>query len=292
MRIDAVEQRIPPDGRGSHLLARPRVNARVGRPKMNKMKRLTATLGHVVILALGALTVPPAADPQPLPKAPRIGVLAISSPSYGTPLLDAFRQGLRGLGYGDIVIEARWAEGRLERLPDLAAELVRLKVDIIISAGTAGPLAAQHATRTIPIVMIGAGDPVASGLVASLARPGGNVTGTSMTAPELGGKRLQLLKETVPGLSRAAILWNPSNPDSTFVVTGAEMAARTLEIQVQFFEVRRPEDFDIAFASITNGRADALMTVDDPLMFVHAPPTAHGEGARADDSPIAAAPGG
>ena len=238
---------------------------------MNKMKRLTITLGHVFILAFGALTVPPAADPQPLPKVPRIGVLAISSPSYGTPLLEAFRQGLRGLGYGDVVIEARWAEGRLERLPDLAAELVRLKVDIIISAGTAGPLAAKHATRTIPIVMIGAGDPVASGLVASLARPGGNVTGTSMTAPELGGKRLQLLKETVPGFSRAAILWNPFNPDSTFVVTGTEMAARTLGIQVQYFEVKRPEDFDIVFATITNGRADALMTVDDPLMFVHAP---------------------
>ena len=119
--------------------------------------------------------------------------------------------------------------------------------------------------------MIGAGDPVASGLVASLARPGGNVTGTSMTARELGGKRLQLLKETVPGLSRVAVLWNPLNPDSTFVVTGTEMAARTLGIHVQSREVRSPEDFDIVFAGITRGRADALMTVDDPLMFVHAP---------------------
>jgi putative ABC transport system substrate-binding protein len=238
---------------------------------MNKMARLTATLGSIVILALGALTVPPAADAQPLPKIPRIGVLASSSPSYGTPLLEAFRQGLRDLGYRDVVIEARWAEGRLERLPDLATELVRLKVDIIISAGTAGPLAAKHATSTIPIVMIGAGDPVASGLVASLARPGGNVTGTSMTARELGGKRLQLLKEAVPGLSRVAVLWNPLNPDSTFVVSGTEMAARTLGIQVQSLEVRSPEDFDIVFAGITRGRADALMTVDDPLMFVHAP---------------------
>ena len=238
---------------------------------MNEMKRLTVTLGYIVILALGALTVAPAADAQPRPKVPKIGVLAISSPSYGTPLLEAFRQGLRELGYGDVVIEARWAEGRFERLPDLAAELVRLKVDIIISAGTAGPLAAKHATSTIPIVMVGAGDPVTSGLVASLARPGGNVTGLSMTAPELGGKRLQLLKEAVPGLSRVAVLWNPFNPDSTFVVRGTEIAARRLGIQVQSLEVRRPEDFDSVFARIISGRADALMTVDDPLIFVHAP---------------------
>jgi len=238
---------------------------------MNTMKRLTVILGYIVILAVGTFTVPSAADAQLSPKTPRIGVLATSSPSFGTPLLEAFRQGLRDLGYGEVVIEARWAEGRLERLPDLAAELVRLKVDIIISAGTAGPLAAKHATSTIPIVMIGAGDPVASGLVASLARPGGNVTGTSMTAPELGGKRLQLLKEAVPGLSRVAVLWNPFNPDSTFVLSGTEMAARTLGVQLQSLEVRRPEDFDIVFAAITSGRADALMTVDDPLMIVHAP---------------------
>src|SRR5688572_16932769 len=148
--------------------------------------RRPVTWGSIVILALGALTVAPAVDAQAPSKAPRIGVLANASPAQGTFLLEAFRQGLRDLGYGDAVIEARWAEGRLERLPDLAAELVRLKVDIIISLGTAGPLAAKHATSTIPIVMVGAGDPVASGLVASLARPGGNVTGTSMTAPELG----------------------------------------------------------------------------------------------------------
>jgi ABC-type uncharacterized transport system substrate-binding protein len=220
---------------------------------------------------LAVLTVAPAANSQPQSKTPRIGVLANASPAQGTFLLEAFRQGLRDLGYGDVVIEARWAEGKLERLPDLAAELVRLKVDIIISAGTAGPLAAKHATSTIPIVMVGAGDPVASGLVASLARPGGNVTGTSMTAPELGGKRLQLLKQAVPGLSRVALLWNPYNPDSALVVKGTETAARTLGIHVQSFEVKRPEDFDSVFAGITSGRADALMTADDPLLIVHAP---------------------
>jgi putative ABC transport system substrate-binding protein len=223
-----------------------------------------------MILALGALTVSPTADAQPQRKNPRIGILAISSPSYGTPLVEALGHALRDLGYGDVVIEVRWAEGRLERLPDLATELVGLKVDIIISVGTAGPLAAKHATSTIPIVMIGAGDPVASGLVASLARPGGNVTGTSMTAPELGGKRLQLLKEAVPALSHVAILSNPLNPDSTFVVRGTETAARTLGIQVRSLEVRRPEDFDIAFAAINRGGADALMMADDPLMLVHA----------------------
>jgi putative ABC transport system substrate-binding protein len=235
---------------------------------MNKTTRLTGILGCIV--ALGALTVPPAAEAQPAPKIPRIGILGNASPSSGAPLLEGFRQGMRELGYSDIVIEVRWAEGRPERFPDLAAELVRLKVDIIVSAGTAGPLAAKRATSTIPIVMIGAGDPVASGLVQSLARPGGNVTGTSMTAPELGGKRLQLLKEAVPGLSRVAVLWNPFNPDSTFVLKGTEMAARTLGIRVQSLEVKRPEDFDIAFTAMTGGRADALMTVDDPLMIVHA----------------------
>ena len=236
---------------------------------MNKTTRLTVILG--CIFTLGALAVPPAAEAQPAPKIPRIGILANASPSVGQPLVEAFRQGMRELGYNDVMIEVRWAEGRSERFPDLAAELVRLKVDIIVSAGTAGPLAAKRATSTIPIVMIGAGDPVASGLVASLARPGGNVTGTSMTAPELGGKRLQLLKEAVPRLTRVAVLWNPFNPDSAFLFKGTETAARTLGIQVQSLEVRRPEDFDIAFAAMTSGRADALMTVDDPLMVAHAP---------------------
>jgi putative ABC transport system substrate-binding protein len=236
---------------------------------MNKTTRRTVILG--CIFTLGALAVPPAAEAQPAPKIPRIGILANASPSVGQPLVEAFRQGMRELGYNDVVIEVRWAEGRSERFPDLAAELVRLKVDIIVSAGTAGPLAAKRATSTIPIVMIGAGDPVASGLVASLARPGGNVTGTSMTAPELGGKRLQLLKEAVPRLTRVAVLWNPFNPDSVFLFKGTETAARTLGIQVQSLEVRRPEDFDIAFAAMTSGRADALMTVDDPLMIAHAP---------------------
>ena len=236
---------------------------------MNKTTRLALILGCT--FALGALAVPPAAEAQPAPKIPRIGILANASPSVGQPLVEAFRQGMRELGYNDVVIEVRWAEGRSERFPDLAAELVRLKVDIIVSAGTAGPLAAKRATSTIPIVMIGAGDPVASGLVASLARPGGNVTGTSMTAPELGGKRLQLLKEAVPRLTRVAVLWNPFNPDSAFLFKGTETAARTLGIQVQSLEVRRPEDFDIAFAAMTSGRADALMTVDDPLMVAHAP---------------------
>jgi putative ABC transport system substrate-binding protein len=235
---------------------------------MNKTTRLVI-LGW--IFTFGALAVPPAAEAQPAPRIPRIGILANASPSVGQPLVEAFRQGMRELGYNDVVIEVRWAEGRSERFPDLAAELVRLKVDIIVSAGTAGPLAAKRATSTIPIVMIGAGDPVASGLVASLARPGGNVTGTSMTAPELGGKRLQLLKEAVPRLTRVAVLWNPFNPDSAFLFKGTETAARTLGIQVQSLEVRRPEDFDIAFAAMTSGRADALMTVDDPLMVAHAP---------------------
>ena len=173
------------------------------------MRRTAALL--IFILASGLLAAPlPAAAQQPA-KVARMGFLGIVPPSATPHLVEAFRRGLRDLCYVEgqnVVIELRWAEGRLERLSDLAAELVRLKVDVIQTHATPGALAAKQATTTIPIVMAVAADPVGSGLVASLARPGGNITGLSLLAPELAGKRLQLLKEVVPRVSRVAVLWN------------------------------------------------------------------------------------
>ena len=227
-----------------------------------------------LILALAILLVPLAAEARQPGKVHRIGFLGTASASdfaYAR-LIESFRQGLRDLGYEEgknIVIEYRWAEGRAERLPDLAAELVRLKVDVIVSHGTPGPLAAKHATSTIPIVMTSAGDPVGSGLVASLARPGGNVTGLNLLAPELGGKRLQLLKEVVPGVSRVAVLWNAANPYPVLVWRETEVSAPTLGVQLQSLEVRGPYDFESAFGAAIRGRAGALLTVEDPLTVIH-----------------------
>jgi len=223
-------------------------------------------------LTLGTLSAPLAAKAQQPGKVARIGVLSFGSATPGSHIDEAFRQQLRELGYVEgqnIVIEYRWAEGRAERLPDLAAELVRLKVDVIVAGGTPPPLAAKHATRTIPIVMAAAGDPVGSGLVASLARPGGNVTGLSTFTPELAGKRLQLLKEVVPGVSRVAVLWNAANPYAVLNMRETEAAAQTLGVQVQSLEVRGPDDFENALPAAIRGRAGALIVVDDPLTFAY-----------------------
>jgi putative tryptophan/tyrosine transport system substrate-binding protein len=221
-------------------------------------------------LAGGLLAAPLAAAAQEYKagKVARIGRLELSS--AGTD--EAFRQGLRELGYVEgqnVVLEYRFAEGKAERLPNLAAELVNLKVDIIVAGGTPAPLAAKHATSTIPIVMAAAGDPVRTGLVANLARPGGNVTGLSTFTPELAAKRLQLLKEVVPGVSRVAVLWNATNPFAVFNMRETEVAARTLGVQVQSLEVRGSDDFENAFAAAIRGRAGALIVVDDPLTCRH-----------------------
>jgi putative tryptophan/tyrosine transport system substrate-binding protein len=218
----------------------------------------------------GLLAAPLAAEAQPAGKVPRVGFLAASSASDAANArwIEAFRQGLRDLGYVEgrnIVIEYRYAGEKYERLPALAAELVRLKVDVIVSHGTPGPLAAKHATSVIPIVMTSAGDPVASGLVSSLARPGGNVTGMSLMVPELGGKRLYLLKEIIPGLSRVAVLWNATNPYNSLVMREMEATATTLGVQLQSLVVRGPDDFEGALAAAATGRAAALTAVEDPL---------------------------
>ena len=218
------------------------------------------------------LAAPRAGEAQPAEKVYRIGCLGSTTASTAPHLLQAFRQGLRDLGWvedRDLVIEYRWAEGRLDRLTDLAADLVRLGVDVIVSAGTPGPHAAKHVTRVIPIVMMAAGDPVASGLVVSLARPGGNVTGLSLMAPELGGRRLELLKETVPGLLRVGVLWNSYSLYPRLVMRETEMAAPTLGIQLESLELRVPEDLDKAFEAALLRQVGALMTVEDSLTVTH-----------------------
>ncbi len=226
----------------------------------------------LVALGLGLLAAPLAAEAQQPAKVPRIGFLG-GSPATGFPnnYLEAFRQGLRELGYVEgrnITIEYRWAEGKYDRLPALAAELVQLKVDVIFAFATPPSQAAKQATKTIPIVMLAA-DAVEQGLVASLARPGSNITGLSVQAPELGGKQLQLLKQVVPRASRVAILWNTANPYTALVVRETEAAARTLGVQLQSLPVRGPEEFEGAFEAATRGGAAALLTVGDVLTIAH-----------------------
>ncbi len=221
----------------------------------------------IALLGGAAMAWPLAARAQRSGKRYRIALFGAGSalsPKHWSILAD----GLRELGWIDgrnIAFEQRYADNEIERLPELARELVRLDVDVIVAFGTLAPFAAKAATATIPIVMASAGDPVGSGLVASLARPGGNITGLSLVAPELGGKRLQLLREVRPAISRVAVLWNAANPYSALVFWETEAAARTLNIEILSVEVRRPADFDAAFAAATRFRADALIAVEDPL---------------------------
>ena len=206
-------------------------------------------------------------------KVPRIGFLGLTSPSDRPSLLDAFRQGLRELGWVEgqnIVIDYRYAEGQVDRLPDLAAELGRLKVDLIVSEGTQGVTAARNATETIPIVMITVRDPVGTGLIASLARPGGNVTGMSGSAGlEIVAKQLELLKETVPKTRRVAILSNPANAYHQLAIRELNVAARSLGVQLQLLEARGPNEFDGAFAAMAQERVGALLVVADSLFLLH-----------------------
>jgi len=234
--------------------------------------RLT-TVGIIVTFTLALLAVPHASKAQPPGRVPRIGMLWFGSPVVGpSPHLEAFRQGLRELGYTEgqnIVIETRHAAMRPALLPDLAANLVLSKVDVIVAAGDPAIYAARHATSTIPIVMVAGADPVGSGLVASLARPGGNLTGSSALSPELSGKRLQLLTEALPGVSRVAVLWNPADPAKALDVRETQAAGQALGVQLQLLEVRGPEEFESAFAAMTRDRAEALITLGDPLTVSH-----------------------
>ena len=224
-----------------------------------------------VVCTVAALAAPLAAAQQAA-KIARIGYLAVD-PVASSDRSEAFRRGLRDLGYVEgrnVVIEYRDAEGKPERLPALAAELIALKVQVIVAATTVAALAATRATRTTPIVFAVASDPVTSGLVNSLARPGGNVTGLSILTPELVGKRLELLTQVVPGVSRVGVLRHPGTSGERTeeeMLTKAEIAGRALGLRLQFVEARDPADFDRAFSDMTRGRAGALTVLVSHVFF-------------------------
>ncbi len=208
---------------------------------------------------------------QPSQTVPQVAMLLTGSPSDGDRMTAAFRGGLRDLGYVEgrnIVVLARWAETP-QRLSELAAEVVRNNVDVIVTQGTPAARAAKRATHTIPIVMATSGDPVAVGLVASLARPGGNVTGNTILAPDLNGKRLELIKDLVPGISRIAVLANPTNPITAVDIKAAQAAAKGLGVSLQVLEVREHNDFDRAFTAARESGAGALLVLADPFILAN-----------------------
>jgi ABC-type uncharacterized transport system substrate-binding protein len=223
-------------------------------------------------LTLGPLAAPLAAETQQAAKVYRIGLLGGSPPNSpgGRRAWNGFFLGMRELGYVEghnILVEGRFYGDQTERLPALAAELVRLKVDVIVAGAAPAPEAAQRATSTIPIVMANHNDPVGSGLAVSLAKPGKNVTGLSTLAPELVGKRLQLLKEAVPGISRVAALWNPTVTTQAHELREAGVAARSLKVQLQVLEARAPSDFAGAFSAMTKDRAGGVLVLTSSMFY-------------------------
>jgi putative ABC transport system substrate-binding protein len=215
---------------------------------------------------LGAMPLTARAQPQ---KVARVGFLGTGSAAGMASRVEALRVGLGEFGDVEgknLVIEFRWAEGNYDRLSDLAAELVRLKVDVLVTSGAPGTLAAKRATSTIPIVMAVTGDAVAAGLVASLARPGGNVTGSTVFGPEHNVKRLDLLKTGIPRLARVAFLFNPDNPSSVTENKEIESAARSMKLEVSNFAARRPEEFDVAFNAMAKRQAGAVVVTDDAML--------------------------
>jgi putative ABC transport system substrate-binding protein len=222
-------------------------------------------------LTLGTLALPLAAQAQQAGKVPRIGFLHYGSPGP-SPEVEAFRQGLRELGYVEgqnVAIEYRFASGQVERLPELAAELVRLKLDVIVTPTTPASLAAKQATSTIPIVFAGVADAVGAGLIASFARPGGNITGLASISAELGGKRLELLKQVAPKASRVAVLYNPADRSNVLALKELQKSAPALGLRLQPLEVRGPGEFEGAFVAMTRERAHALFGAAGVLTFEH-----------------------
>ena len=223
----------------------------------------------ITLLGGVAVTWPLAANAQS--KTPRIGFMGNSTAALEANLVDAFREGLREHGYEEgrnIVIEYRWADGKYERFPALVAELIAANVEVIVTAGTPAALAMKKATTTVPLVMVAVGDPVGTGLVPSLARPGANLTGLSSVAPDLEGKRLQLLREVVPALSHVAMFINSLNPFHVSSMRQARAAAQTMGIKLQLHDIRKSEDLDDAFAAIRKERPDALLILADRV-FLH-----------------------
>jgi putative ABC transport system substrate-binding protein len=229
----------------------------IERAEKNMNRKITVLTLFAMLFALCA-----SAAAQQSTKIPRIGYLNAGSPSGTAARTEAFRQGLRDLGYVEgknIVIEWRSAEGKLERLPALAAELVRLKVDIIVTSGPIPTRAAKEATVTIPIVLAQDSDPVANGFVASLARPGGNITGLSTLRPELSGKQLELLKEIVPKLSRVTVFGTSIHPGNAQSLKEVELAAKAFGVKLQYLDILDPKDIETAFRAASKGRADAVL---------------------------------
>jgi len=224
----------------------------------------------IVLLAAAVHVVPLVGAAQQATNIPRIGLLSpISLSDPRTPrVLDAFRHGLRELGYGEgqnLAIEYRFTDGKFERLPEFAAELVRLKVDVLVANTTNAALAAKNATGTIPIFFMGVSDPIGAGLIDSLPHPGGNITGLTNIAPVLSGKRLELIKETVPKLSRVAVLWDPKNPGSTPQWNESQLAARDLRLQLHSMEVSSVDKYESAFKGAIKARSAALAVTLNPL---------------------------
>ena len=233
---------------------------------MNKVVWSSILVAAMLLVTAGLV------EAQQPPKILRIGFLTAGSSSTIPARIDAFRQGLRELGYVEdknIVIEWRFGEGKLDRLPALVAELVRLKVDVILSAGAAVTRPAKDATRTIPIVMAQDTDPVGNGFVASLARPGGNITGLSSYSAELNGKRLELLKEIVPKLSRLAVVGESTYPGNAQSLKETELAAGALKVQLQYLDVLGPKDIEPAFRAASKGRADAVLVLQSGVVIAH-----------------------
>ena len=232
------------------------------------MKKISRFLPIIMVLVTGAAI----AEAQQPTKIPPIGYLTTPLLSANAARVEAFHQGLRELGYVEgknIVIEWRSAEGKLDRAPALAAELVRLKLDVIVTGGPQSTRAAKEATITIPIVMAFDNDPVGNGFVASLARPGGNITGLSTLYPEISGKQLELLKEIVPRLSRLAVFGNSTHPGNAQALKETELAAGALAVQLQYLDVRDPKDIETAFRAASKGRADAVLVLENAVLTSH-----------------------
>jgi len=224
----------------------------------------------IVALTLAVLAMPLTAGAQQAGRVSRIGLLLTGSPTTESRHIETFKSGLRELGYNEgqnIAFSYRWAMGTSDQFPVLAIDLVRANVDLILTFGTTATTAAKKATRTIPILFVAVGDPVGSRLVESLARPGGNITGFTNVSAELSVKLLEFVKELVPGLTRAAVLRNPANPASIPQLRQTQVAAKSLEVQLQPLEVRDPSEFESAFAAISRERAGALIVLPDPMFL-------------------------
>ena len=236
------------------------------------MRRPLRKTSLASILFAGALlAVAVTVEAQQPKKVFRIGFLGAGSPSDIADRIEGFRQGLRDLGYVEgknIVIEYRWAEGKNERLPELAAELVRLQVAILVTSGTAATKTAKQTTIEIPTVVAGAGDLIGDGIVVSLARPGGNITGLTAISPDLSGKRLAILKESIPKATRVAVIWH-RNPNDEREVKQTEIAAQTMRLQLQSLPVQSPDDFQNAYAAMRKEQAGALIFIQGPFLGVH-----------------------